>query len=129
MAVLLRDDSCAVIRMTYNPDLKFETAPAPRDVVEVFAYPEPGESAGGHLPLQIIDRYVKSAVRRAITEQMSDGRWYAEIPLLPGVWAEGDTESAALAELVPVTEGWLALKIEDNDRDIPILETIDLNRL
>jgi len=30
---------------------------------------------------------------------------------------------------VPVTEGWLALKIEDNDRDIPILETIDLNRL
>jgi predicted RNase H-like HicB family nuclease len=95
------------------------------------SWPDPGEApvSEDRLPRQLIERYVKLAVWRASAEQMSDGRWYAEVMILPGVWAEGNTESGALAQLVEVVRGWVLLKIEDHDRDIPRLETLDLNGL
>jgi predicted RNase H-like HicB family nuclease len=47
---------------------------------------------------------------------------------LPGVWADGPTEAAAIRELYAVTEAWVLLKVDDRDGDIPVLEQIDLNR-
>jgi len=80
-----------------------------------------------HLPRLLIDRYVAAAVRRACTEQLGGGNWYAEIPILPGVWADGATEEDARAAIVTVVMDWLLFKIEDHDRDIPVIDTINLN--
>jgi predicted RNase H-like HicB family nuclease len=79
-------------------------------------------------PEQLIARYIDAAVRRARTKQV-EGRWYADIPILRGVWAEGGTEAAALDDLWSVTEGWVLFKIEDQDRDLPVIDSLNLNRL
>jgi predicted RNase H-like HicB family nuclease len=129
VAVLLRDTSGAQVESDLNPDLRIALAAPPSE--PTISWPDPGEApvSEDRLPRQLIERYVKLAVWRASAEQMSDGRWYAEVMILPGVWAEGNTESGALAQLVEVVRGWVLLKIEDHDRDIPRLETLDLNGL
>jgi predicted RNase H-like HicB family nuclease len=129
MIELVEDTSHAIVMMEFvPPERRADIVGLPAETTITRA--DPGhEIPEDRFPHQLIRQYVKSAVRRAATEQMSDGRWYAEIALLPGVWADGDTEAEALAELESVTEGWLLLKIEDHDRDIPVLETLDLNRL
>jgi predicted RNase H-like HicB family nuclease len=81
------------------------------------------------VPDQLIGRYVNVAVHRAVYERLDDGRWYAEIPILPGVWADGDSEMETLVALREVVEGWVEFKIEDHDEDIPVIDTIDLNLL
>ena len=86
-------------------------------------------SASGRLPESLIKRYVGAAVRRACTEELDAGGWYAEIPMLPGVWADGSSASEARSALADVVEGWLLFKIEDHDGDIPVIDTIDLNWL
>lgn len=83
----------------------------------------------GPLPEGLLRRYTLQARLRADTELLEDGRWYAEVPMLPGVWADGETETATLQTLEEVIDGWLRLKIEKRDRDIPKLEGIDLNVL
>lgn len=128
MLRVLEDTSRAIVEMELDPLESFCTVPAVGKLTPT-ADATQDAPAFGRLPRQLVERYVKSAVRRAMTEQMSDGRWYAEIALLPGVWAEGDTEAEALAELESVTDSWVLLKIEDHDRDFPVLETLDLNRL
>lgn len=80
-------------------------------------------------PFQLIDRYVRSVALRAFAEEMEDGRWFACAVALPEVWADGDTEQGALDALPEVTRQWVLLKIEDRDRDIPIVGHIDLNRI
>ncbi|MDQ3954613.1 MAG: type II toxin-antitoxin system HicB family antitoxin [Actinomycetota bacterium] len=81
------------------------------------------------IPEQLIARYINAAVRRSFSEQMEDGTWYVEVPLLAGVWAEGKTEAEAETCLRDVIEEWLFLKIKDRDEDIPVIEAIDLNVL
>lgn len=78
-------------------------------------------------PATLIDDYVAIAHRHRRTEQMEDGRWFAEVVGLPGVWADGDTEDQAADELRDVLEGWLRLKIDHGHNDIPSMEGIDLN--
>jgi predicted RNase H-like HicB family nuclease len=131
MAVLLRDTSGERVRVEIelNPDLRIElSAPSGRQPV---SGPDPDQPppSEDRLPHRLIDKYVRSAIRRAMTEQMSDGHWYAEVLILPGVWAEGSTKDEAMAQLAEVVKGWVLLKIEDRDRDIPVLETLDLNWL
>ena len=81
------------------------------------------------LPMQLIERYARLAARRGQTEQIEDGSWYAEIPLLPGVWAQADSEDEVLRELEAVVRDWTLLKLEDRDRDLPEIDTINLNVL
>lgn len=82
------------------------------------------------LPLQLIDRYVDAAMRRASLEWIpEDPVWYAEVSALPDVWASGKSEDEALAELRSVIRGWVLLKIEEQDRDFPELDAINLNVL
>lgn len=130
MAQLLEDTSGAIVEMQFDPPERLSKM-AVVAAEQKMAWPDSGPDmpVPDRLPRQLIERYIRSAVRRAMTEQMSDGRWYAEITLLPGIWADGDTEAAALAELESVTEDWILLKIEDHDRDLPVLETLDLNHL
>jgi predicted RNase H-like HicB family nuclease len=76
-----------------------------------------------------IDRYIDVAMRRAFTEQLEDGSWYAEVKVLKGVWATGETEGEALSELRSVIAGWIELKVDKGHRDFPVLGGIDLNRI
>ncbi len=70
--------------------------------------------------------YIQAALRRGRYEIIDGNRFYAEIPELPGVWAEGETMEKCRDELIEVIEGWLFLKIKDGD-NIPVLDGIDLN--
>lgn len=81
------------------------------------------------LPSQLIKRYAMLAAQRAEAEQLQDGSWYAEIPGFPGVWAQGKSEAEVVRELETVVRDWALLKIQDKDRDLPIIGLIDLNVL
>lgn len=81
------------------------------------------------LPIGLIQRYATLAVKRATIKQHPDGHWFAEIPGFPGVWAKEASAKESLEILEDVLFDWLLLKIQDGDRDLPIIETIDLNVL
>jgi predicted RNase H-like HicB family nuclease len=72
--------------------------------------------------------YIEIAMSARKLERMEDGTWFAELPGFQGVWAQGATEAKATAELVDVLVGWMFLKIEDRDGDIPVISGINLNR-
>lgn len=81
------------------------------------------------LPTQLIDRYVSRAMLRAEVKQYPDGSWFAEIPGFRGVWANNSSQEKTLAELEETLHEWIVLKIEDGDRDLPVVDSIDLNVL
>ena len=81
------------------------------------------------LPMQLVQRYQKTAMKQAQVKQFDDGSWYASIPALPGVWANQPTVKESIEVLEDVLLHWLLLKIEDEDRDLPVLDGIDLNVL
>lgn len=92
--------------------------------------PDPLEVRYGRpLPVQLIARYAKLAALRADTERLESGAWYAEIRGFSGVWAEGASEEEAVKELESVVRDWTLLKIMDEDRDLPVVDLIDLNVL
>jgi predicted RNase H-like HicB family nuclease len=88
-----------------------------------------GHSAGRELPTQLIDRYIERAILRAEIKQHPDGQWFAEIPHFPGVWASQLTEEATFEELRETLREWVLLKIRDRDRDLPVVDSINLNVL
>jgi len=75
----------------------------------------------------MLSSFIQAALLKAKYEVINNGRYYAEIPELRGVWAEGNTLEACRNELIEVVEGWLFLKIKDGDV-LPILDGIDLNQ-
>ncbi len=81
------------------------------------------------LPMELIQRYQKAAIKRAQVKQLDDGTWYVWVPELPGVWANDLVVKECIVTLEDVLLSWLLLKIEDGDRDLPVLEGIDLNVL
>lgn len=81
------------------------------------------------VPEQLIEQYVATALRRVLVEVTEEGRYFLTVPILGDVWAEGLTEEGALAELGDVVRQWVLMKIEDHDRDLPVLGTLNLNRL
>lgn len=81
------------------------------------------------LPIGLIQRYVGLAVKQATIKQHPDGHWFAEIPKFQGVWAKEASAKESLEVLEDVLFDWLLLKIHDGDRDLPIIENIDLNVL
>lgn len=116
---------------TNRPELASKPAEPERllDQSILTVVPYDGDQLPCTLPLQIISQYVRRAVQRAFLDETEDGRWFAEIKVLPGVWAEGETPESALEELAEVAHQWILMKIADHDRDIPILNGVDLNRL
>jgi predicted RNase H-like HicB family nuclease len=77
----------------------------------------------------LVWQYATLAVRRAKLRHLESGTLFAEIEGFPGVWAQGASEKEALETLEEVLLDWLHLKIEDGDRDIPPIGSIDLNVL
>lgn len=112
------------IRAT-NENEKEEKAPSTGQ--DVFAYLS--EILGYDLSGAIIAKYARLAVRGAELKQLQDGEFFAEIPDLRGVWARGSTRDEALRELKEVVEDWAHLKIQDADKDLPVVGGINLNVL
>jgi len=81
------------------------------------------------LPIGLIQRYVELAVKQAAIKQHPDGHWFAEIPKFQGVWAKEASAKESIEVLEDVLFDWLLLKIQDGDRDLPVIEHIDLNVL
>ena len=57
----------------------------------------------------MLTKYIQKALDRARYELLEDGKYYGEIKLCPGVWAQGNTLEGCRAELQEVLEEWLVL--------------------
>jgi predicted RNase H-like HicB family nuclease len=81
------------------------------------------------LPKDLLDRYVAVALRSARPREIEEGRWYVDIDQFRGVWADGDSPKTCLDSVAEVLEDWIILKIADKDKDLPVVDGIDLNFL
>jgi predicted RNase H-like HicB family nuclease len=88
-----------------------------------------GFSGGRELPTQLIGKYVDRVMLRAETKQYPSGEWFAEVPGFPGAWGSQPSEEAAEEELREALHEWVLLKIRDKDRDLPVVDSINLNVL
>lgn len=79
------------------------------------------------VPVHLVERYSKLAVRHAVVELQEDGQWLARIEGFPGVWTCEAGALEALTVLEEVVFDWALLKMEDGDRDLPVLGDLDLN--
>ena len=89
--------------------------------------------AADHHPMQLadvlIDKFVQTALRHARLRDVGEGHWIADVVGLDGVWADASSADATFGALDAVIRDWLWLKIEDGDRDIPVMGGIDLNSI
>lgn len=82
-----------------------------------------------HIPRGLVRKYTRAAMKRASPRKLEDGTWYADIPGFEGVWANEKTLQDCLNVLDEVLLDWILLKIDHEDRDLPVVEGIDLNVL
>jgi predicted RNase H-like HicB family nuclease len=81
------------------------------------------------MPMQLISQYAQAAVRHAVTRQLEDGTWFAEVKGFEGAWSTEGSQKEALDVLEDVIFEWVILKIRDEDRDLPVIDSLDLNTL
>ena len=63
----------------------------------------------------MIFEYCQKAIEKAEYKKLDDNTWFAEIPGLRGVWANGITVEECRKELITVLEEWIILKLRDDD--------------
>jgi predicted RNase H-like HicB family nuclease len=78
------------------------------------------------MPAMLTD-YIREAMRLAHYDLMENGRFFATITGLKGVWAEEATLEACREELQSTLEDWIMIKARFGDKDFPVLGGIDLN--
>jgi predicted RNase H-like HicB family nuclease len=81
-------------------------------------------------PLEgLASRYAEAAARLAEAglKRLESGEWVADTPILPGLWASGDSPAECLDEYKHAAVSWVKLKIAQQHRDIPVIADIDLN--
>jgi predicted RNase H-like HicB family nuclease len=69
--------------------------------------------------------YLEAALRKAHYELMEDGRIFATIKPLKGLWANGDTVEECRANLLDTLEDWLFISIRER-MQIPRIEDVSL---
>ncbi|HVP04212.1 MAG TPA: type II toxin-antitoxin system HicB family antitoxin [Dehalococcoidia bacterium] len=74
----------------------------------------------------MLSDYIAAAMKHAKYEIMEDRSFYGEIPECPGVWANTESLEECRRELQEVLEGWLILKLKDQDDDIPVIDGVSL---
>ena len=74
----------------------------------------------------MLREYLDAALESARYEILEDGRYYGQVPEMPGVWADADTLEACRRELAEVVEDWLLVKVRHGD-PLPVIRGIDLN--
>jgi predicted RNase H-like HicB family nuclease len=93
-----------------------------RAMSEIEQFPE--------LPMQLIGKYAQIAAwGHGALKRLPDGGWFATIPDFEGVWASEPSRNETLEALEEVVLDWTILKIQHKDKDLPVLEEIDLNAL
>jgi predicted RNase H-like HicB family nuclease len=80
-----------------------------------------------YIPEALVEQYCNSALKPAILRELDNRTWFADIPGFHGVWANENTPVDCVTVLREALQDWLLLKIEHEDRDIPIVDDIDLN--
>lgn len=66
-------------------------------------------------------QYIQAALETAEYKKLDDGSWFASVPDVEGVWANGITVEQCRRELVEVLEEWLLLKVRDNE-PLPVIQ-------
>jgi predicted RNase H-like HicB family nuclease len=90
--------------------------------------PEPGGYvATKYIPQTLLSRYLRAALKGLEFRQFEDGSWYAQLPGFPGVWANEETLPDCMKTLEEVLVDWIFLKLDGEDKDIPVIDGIDLN--
>ena len=65
--------------------------------------------------------YIREAMRLGHYELMETGRFFATIPPLKGLWAEGATLEECREELQSTLGDWIMIKLRHGDKDFPAL--------
>lgn len=73
----------------------------------------------------MLTEYIRSAMRLAKYEILSDGTFYGEIPGFQGVYANEETLEACREQLQEVLEGWIILGLRLGHA-LPIINGIEL---
>ena len=81
-----------------------------------------------YIPMTLFDRYV-AAVAQQVNCVCEDNHFYCDAIGFSGVWGEGDSAEAALNDFREALEEWVLIKVEDGDKDLPVVAGIDLNVL
>ena len=76
--------------------------------------------------VKMLIEYIEKAMGLAHLEKMEDGRYFAVIPGLKGLWADGNTRRECLKELRLSLEEWLVIALRSDD-DLPELSGANLN--
>ncbi len=74
----------------------------------------------------MLTKYIQEAMNRARYELIEDGTYFGKIPSFQGVWGNDETLEGCREDLRGALEGWLILKLWDNDDDIPVLGRLAL---
>ncbi|MSQ11061.1 MAG: type II toxin-antitoxin system HicB family antitoxin [Dehalococcoidia bacterium] len=68
----------------------------------------------------MLTQYIGAALGLARYELMEDGRFFAEIAELPGVWADGASLEECRETLREVVEDWIMLGLKHGD-ELPVV--------
>lgn len=74
----------------------------------------------------MLTAYIQQALRLAKYELTENGRFFGQIPVCPGTWAEGATLEGCREELQSVLEDWILVKARHGD-NFPVIDGIDIN--
>ncbi len=75
----------------------------------------------------MLSEYIQAAMGRAEYRIAEDGTYFGEIPGFQGVWSNRETLENCRGELQEVLEGWILLKLRDDD-ELPVVDGISLAR-
>jgi predicted RNase H-like HicB family nuclease len=70
----------------------------------------------------LITLYCEASMAYTEYEKLEDGDWFAQIP----VWGNGRTRTEAAEQLRSAVEGWILLKLQDRDKDLPTIDGLNL---
>jgi predicted RNase H-like HicB family nuclease len=73
----------------------------------------------------MLTEYIRSAMRLAKYEILSDGTFYGEIPGFQGVYANEETLDTCREQLQEVLEGWIILGLRLG-HTLPVVNGIEL---
>jgi predicted RNase H-like HicB family nuclease len=73
----------------------------------------------------MLTQYIETAMRKAKWDILSDNSFYAEIPDLPGVYANTPHLESCVQELRAVLEEWIVLSIIRR-MSFPVIDSVEL---
>ena len=83
--------------------------------------------ANAEMRSSLIEQWAEIAASQAVLSNIDDPPGFiATVNRAKGAWGFGDSRQAAIDDLRSVLVGWVTLKLEDGDDDIPSMEGVQL---